>query len=268
MDGDLGFQADIPRPLLFLDSETARAGRCYGMNTLIKGAKRLRFDLAPRQVEAFRIYQKELLAQRGRAGLTSLTDSGAIQHRHFLESLALLRALEDAGVFASTAIDIGAGAGFPGLPMRILRPDLTLTLVEATGKKAAFLERLIERLGLTGVTVAKARAEELAHDGAHRAAYELALARAVAPLPTLVELALPFLRLGGYLATPKGSATPREVPDAAVALQTCGGQVELLRALDVEGPEPAPTMVLVRKIADTPDRYPRRPGMPAKRPLR
>jgi 16S rRNA (guanine527-N7)-methyltransferase len=238
------------------------------MQTLLEGAKRLRFDLTPGQVAAFDVYLEELMAQRSRAALTSLSEGEAIQRRHFLESLALLRALEEAGVLASPAIDIGAGAGFPGLPMRIARPDLTLSLIEATGKKAAFLESLVKRLGLDGVTVVRARAEELARDEAHRAAYQLALARAVAPLPTLVELALPFLRLGGYLATPKGSAAPQEVADAAGALQACGGRVELLQPLDIGGAGPVPTLVLVRKVAETPDRYPRRPGIPTKRPLR
>ncbi len=238
------------------------------MQILLKGAKRLRVDLTPRQIAAFEVYLATLLAQRGRAALTSLTKSEAIQRRHFLESLALLRALEEAGVYTFPAIDIGTGAGFPGLPIRIARPDLALTLVEATGKKIIFLEHLIKRLSLDGVTVIGARAEEVARDAMHRAAYGLALARAVAPLPTLVELSLPFLRVGGYLATPKGSATPREVIDAAAALRACGGRVELIQPLDVEGPGPTPVMVLVRKVAETPDRYPRRTGIPAKRPLR
>ena len=238
------------------------------MKALEEGAKWLRFDLAPGQVEAFCIYYQEIIAERPRAGLTSLTDSEAVQRRHFLESLAFLRALEDAGAFGATAIDIGTGAGFPGLPIKIVRPGLTLTLVEATGKKAAFLRRLVQRLALDDVMVVQARAEELAHDPAHRSAYHLALARAVASLPVLVELALPFLRLGGYLATPKGSSAPIEVSGATAALQACGGRLELLRPLDLHGPGLIPTLVLVRKVAETPERFPRRPGIPAKRPLR
>ena len=243
-------------------------GPRYGMRTLSEGAKRLRIGLSSAQIGAFSIYCQQLIAERPRAGLTSLTDSEAVQRRHFLEPLALLRALEDAGALGPTAIDIGTGAGLPGLPIKIARPELTLTLLEATGKKAAFLERLVQQLGLAGVTVVHARAEELAHDPAHRAAYHLALARAVAPLRVLVELALPFLRVGGYLATPKGSAAAREAKQAAAALQICGGRLELLRPLDLPGPGPIPTLVLISKIADTPDRYPRRPGIPAKRPLR
>ncbi|MBI2913704.1 MAG: 16S rRNA (guanine(527)-N(7))-methyltransferase RsmG [Chloroflexi bacterium] len=238
------------------------------MRTLSEGAKRLRFSLSAPQVAAFSTYYRELIAERPRAGLTSLPGSEAIQRRHFLESLALLRALKDAGAFGPSAIDIGSGAGFPGLPIKIVRPGLALTLVEATGKKAEFLERLVQRLGLAGVRVVHARAEELARDAEHRGVYHLALARAVAPLPVLVELALPFLRLGGYLAAPKGSAAPREVKEAAAALTACGGQIEVVQPLDLPGPGPIPTLVLVRKVAETPERYPRRPGIPAKRPLR
>jgi 16S rRNA (guanine527-N7)-methyltransferase len=238
------------------------------MRVLVEVAKTLSIDLSPAQVESFRTYLRELTEARSRAGLTSLTDSEAIQRRHFGEPLALLRALEDADAFGPTAVDIGPGAGFPGLPIKIVRPEMDLTLVEATGKRAAFLLHVIETLGLEGVEVVNARSETTAHEPNHRGAYRLVLARAVAPLAILVELALPFLQIGGYLATPKGSAAPREVLEAAAALEACGGQVEFTRPLAVPGPGPKPTLVLVRKIAETPDRYPRRPGIPAKRPLR
>lgn len=227
----------------------------------------LRIEISPAQAQAFGAYYDLLMAHRGRAGLTSLTDREAVERRHFGESLALLRALEDAGDFASPAIDIGAGAGFPGLPMKIARPDLRLTLLEATGKKAEFLKLVVEELRLSDVTVIHGRAEDLAHDPTHRAAYALALARAVAPLRTLVELALPFLRTGGLLATPKGSSARREVDEAAAALDACGGTVERAAPLDTPAPGPAPTLIIVRKLRETPDRYPRRPGIPSKRPL-
>jgi len=238
------------------------------MQALIDGANRLRIHLSQEQVEAFRVYLESLVAERRSAALTSLAEPDAIQRRHFVESLALLRALEDAGALGARAIDIGTGAGFPGLPIKIARPALELTLLEATGKKAAFLERLVARLGLTGVTVVQARAEDLARDTSHRAAYDLALARAVAPLPALVEVALPFLRTGGYLAAPKGSGAPREVREAERALRECGGVVELVQPLDVPRPQKAPTLVLVRKVRETPDRFPRRAGIPFRRPLR
>jgi 16S rRNA (guanine527-N7)-methyltransferase len=217
------------------------------------------------QIDAFDTYTRLLLEEGARLNLTSLRDRAAIERRHFGESLALLEALESLGAFASPAIDIGAGAGFPGLPIKILRPDLRLTLLEATGKKAQFMSLVVHTLGLSDVTVVNGRAEEVAHDAEHRGAYVLGLARAVAPLRILVELALPFIRRDGYLAAPKGSGAEREVREAANALQVCGGDVTAIQPLEV--PAPAPVLVLIRKTGETPDKYPRRSGTPSKRPL-
>jgi len=238
------------------------------MRILADGAKRLRFGLRPSQLKKFRTYLDELKAARPHLRLTALTDPEAVQRRHFLEPLALLAALEEIDALGKTAIDIGSGAGFPGLPIKIVRPTLNLTLLEANAKRAAFLERLVQRLSLERVTVVNDRAEEVAHNPEHREAYELVLARAVAPLPTLVELTLPFLRLGGVLAAPKGSGAPREAREAAAALRACGGHVESIHRLHIPGAETSPTLVIVRKASDTPQRFPRRTGIPAKRPLR
>ncbi len=238
------------------------------MRILADGAKRLKFGLRPGQLKKFRTYLDELKAARPRLRLTALTDPEAVQRRHFLEPLALLAALEEIDALGETAIDIGSGAGFPGLPIKIVRPALRLTLLEANAKRAAFLERLVQRLSLERVTVVNDRAEEVAHNPEHREAYDLVLARAVAPLPTLVELTLPFLRLGGVLAAPKGSGAPREVREAAAALRACGGHVESIHPLQIPGAETSPTLVIVRKASDTPQRFPRRTGIPAKRPLR
>jgi 16S rRNA (guanine527-N7)-methyltransferase len=237
------------------------------MNTLSGVAKRLNVSLTPAQIQAFETYRARLISERSRAALTSLKDLEAIERRHFGESLALLKALSEANAFVSPAIDIGTGAGFPGLPMKIARPELQITLLEATGKKAAFLEALVAELGLTGVTVLGARAEDAARDPAHRGAYKLALARAVAPLRVLLELALPFLEIGGLLAAQKGSAVDREVLEATHALDLIGGRVESVRRLHVPWPGVAPSLVLVRKTEETPERFPRRAGVPSKRPL-
>ncbi len=238
------------------------------MRVLTEGAERLSFGLNPDHLEAFRTYMEEMEAARPRLRLTALTDPEAVQRRHFLEPLALLAALEEMGPLPKAAIDIGSGAGFPGLPIKIVRPRLTLTLLEAHGRRSAFLKRLVQRLGLKDVAVINSRAEELAHDPAHRETYDLALARAVAPLAVLIELALPFLRVGGLLVAPKGSGARREAQEAVVALRACGGLLESLRPLEVPGAETPPTLVVMRKTSSTPERFPRRPGIPAKRPLR
>jgi 16S rRNA (guanine527-N7)-methyltransferase len=238
------------------------------METLTRGAKWLGLPLTAGQRRQFETYCQELLVHADRAGLTAVRDAEGIERRHFLESLALLVVLGGRGILGQRAIDIGTGAGFPSLPIKIVRPALQLTLLESAQKRAAFLCRLIERLGLTEVTVVSARAEVLARDPDHRESYDLALARAVAPLPILAELALPFLRLGGWLVTPKGSGAAREVEEAASAIALCGGCAEGVERLVVPETSLAPTLVLVRKAALTPGRFPRRPGIPAKRPLR
>lgn len=212
-------------------------------------------------------YRDLLIENRAAAGLTSISDPDEIDRRHIGESLVLLEALEADGLFASPVIDIGAGAGLPGIPMKIAHPELQLTLLEANAKKAAFLRQAVESLGLSDVTVVNARAEEAGHDPDHREAYELALARAVAPLPVLVELALPFLSIGGTLASPKGERAQDEADAAANALAECGGKLTDVRKLDLPWTAIAPTLVIVRKVAATPARYPRRPGAPAKHPL-
>lgn len=228
---------------------------------------RLSAHLTERQLDLFRIYAERLQQESRRASLTSARDVGAIYRRHFAESLAILQALEGAGVLASPVIDIGTGAGFPGLPMKIARPQLDVTLVEATGKKARFLEATVEELGLSGVRVVQGRAEELGRDAGFRDTFPLAVARAVAPLPVLLELALPFVATGGVLAAPKGSAAPRELRESEKALSELRGEVISAAPLELAIEGPRLTLILVRKTGATPERYPRRTGIPNKRPL-
>lgn len=237
------------------------------MDTLTAVLKELSLRLAPDKAAALARYAAMIRAERERSALVSRRSMDAIERRHFAESLALLRALEERELLLSPALDIGSGAGFPGLPIKIARPDLRLTLLESNEKKAAFMERVIAELSLAGVGVVGARAEEAGRLPEHRAAYALVLARAVAPLRVLAELALPFLAIGGVLAAPKGSAAPREVREAQAALEELGGAVEETARLKAPTQGRAPTLLIVRKTGETPERYPRRPGIPRKRPL-
>lgn len=210
---------------------------------------------------------RDLLAQAP-FNVTAVRDPLAIEQRHIGESLAFLRALESAGRLPAGArvIDVGSGGGLPGIPLAIARPDLSVTLLEATGKKAAFLEQAAQHLELGNVCVLAARAEEAAHRPEQREHYDLATARAVAPLATLVELTLPFVRVGGALAALKGSRAEDEIAVSAVAVQRCGGGPVEVHALAIESV--ALRLLIVPKIAPTPDELPRRSGIPAKRPLR
>ena len=242
--------------------------------TLVAAAARLGVTLDGRAVERFGRYLDLLLEWSPRAGLTSVTDRDEVQRRHFAESLAVLRVLRDAGAVdprGTSIVDIGAGAGLPGLPMRIVEPALRLTLVESNARRCRFLELVVAELALDGVTVVRARAEEAGRDPALRGTFDLAVARAVAPLPVLVEYALPLLRSGGLLAASKGSGAEEELAGAAAAIAALGGVTEPSLALPPPGDAAPPhpqRLVLVRRTGELDDRYPRRPGMPAKRPLR
>jgi 16S rRNA (guanine527-N7)-methyltransferase len=243
------------------------------MNSLFDGAQQLGLKLNEEHLKAFEIYYRELVAWNEKFNLTAITDYDQVQIRHFLDSLTCLLADEDLtramrqqpGV---RAIDVGAGAGFPGLPLKIICPGLQLTLLEATGKKVGFLEHIVSRLGLEGVEVIKGRAEELGWDAAHREGYDLALARAVAELPVLVEYALPFCRLGGLFVAQKGAEGDAEAKAAEGAITTLGGVLRRIVHLELPNLAEPRSLVVIEKITPTPRKYPRRPGIPSKRPLR
>ena len=240
------------------------------MDSLIAGARTLlNLDLNPTQVAAFQAYADELQAWNERVNLTAIKDSASIQVKHFLDSLSVLKALSRprAGEGGLKLMDVGTGAGFPGLPLKIVCPDLRLTLVEATGKKIAFCEHIITTLKLSGVTVVKARAEEIGQDPAHREHYDWVVARAVAEMPVLAEYLLPLVKRGGHALAQKGEAAPVETQIAENAIKKLGGELEQLIPIELPGVVETRFLVVLKKVAATPPRYPRRPGVPSKTPL-
>ncbi len=232
---------------------------------------RLRLDLTPEQFAQFATYEALIGEWNERAGLTTITDSEGIQRRHFGESLALFVALRDAGVLkpgrSTSVIDLGTGAGLPGIPLRIVEPSLRLTLVEATTKKCVFLEAAVEALGLERVRVVNARAEDAARAPALRGRFEVATAKALAALPVLVEYAIPLLRDGGLLAAPKGSRVDEEVEAAQGALRELRAILEPGLRLPLPPDVPRQTIVMVRRSGPLDARFPRRAGLPSKEPL-
>lgn len=242
------------------------------MDALIAGAAALGLPLAPAQQAAFARYCEILLEANRRLNLTSVVEPAEVATRHFLDSLTcalplLARWGSAVAVPALRTIDVGSGAGFPGVPLKLVLPQLELTLLEATAKKAAFLRQLVAALGLTGVTVIAERAETLARVAGHREAYDLALARALAPLAPLLELTLPFLRLGGVLVAPRRGDLPAEIAAAAYACETLGGGTPTVVPITVPPLADGRALVVVEKVRPTPTAYPRRPGVPTKRPL-
>ncbi len=245
------------------------------MERLISGAVQMGLMLSPAQVAAFESYTDELLDWNAQFNLTAITDREQVEIRHYLDSLALLPALAALeGIAIPTllarslrAVDVGAGAGFPGLALRIVWPRLRLCLIEATAKKVRFMEHIAARLGLNEVQLIHGRAEELALREPQRAGYDLVLARAVAPLATLVEYLLPLAKRGGRVVAYKGSAAHEEALAAEQAISLLGGQLTKLVPVEVPGLAETRVLVVVDKIAQTPDGYPRGRGLPKKRPL-
>ncbi len=234
---------------------------------LADGARELGLELSSEQLERFQRFYEVLTEWAQRVSLTAVRDEEGVQRRHFLESAALIPTLEEEGFSLRdrSLIDVGSGAGIPGVPLKILEPSLRLTLVEAKQRKAEFLLALLPELGLTDVTVVTRRAEQTAHDPRYREQYDFAVAKALAPLRTLVELTLPFVRMGGLVLAPKGREAESEVQEARTALETLKGSVRSVGPLPLA--TPPQTVILVDKDLPVPERFPRRPGLPAKRPL-
>lgn len=238
------------------------------MEKLNAGAHKLGLQLSPEQLEQFDIYYQELVDWNRRINLTSITGYEEVQVGHFLDSLTVALALKPLSVGESFGvIDVGTGAGLPGIPLKILWPGIRLVLLEATAKKAKFLHHLSNQLGLENVEVVVGRAEGVAHDANYREKFELVLSRAVAPLPTLAELTLPFCAVGGRFIAQKKGDIDTELKGASRTITVLGGSLREIREISLSEFSDKRCLVVVDKIKPTPQEYPRRPGMPAKRPL-
>lgn len=257
------------------------------LRLLQAGASELGLELTRDQLSAFSLYMNELLRWNKRANLTAIVAPDEIQTKHFLDSLACLLGFpgveasrEQPGVSTSgdlagrlnrgtglSCIDVGTGAGFPGIPIKICLPEMRLTLVEAIGKKTAFLSHMVTLLKLENTRVLTTRAEDLARIAGERESYDIAVARAVSRLAVLAELCLPFCRVGGRVIAPKKGDLAEEMEEGRYAVELLGGAYEepIPVRLSILGDERF--IVVIDKEAPTPHQYPRRAGVPAKRPL-
>jgi 16S rRNA (guanine527-N7)-methyltransferase len=239
------------------------------MDKLITGAKKLGLPLSREQVRQFEEYHDEMLDWNQRVNLTAITNPEEVQVRHFLDSLTIYPILETTQLNEDLNIlDVGTGAGFPGIPLKIAIPDIKLTLIEATAKKTEFLNYIISLLGLKDVKIITGRAEEVAHMTKYRAGFTIVISRAVAQLAVLAELTLAFCPTGGIVIAPKKGDVLKEVEEALKAIGTLGGSLREVRLVELDELIDDRYLVIIDKMSPTPDKYPRRPGIPEKRPIK
>jgi len=236
------------------------------MEDWIRSAEELfHVTLSGEQQEQFRIYEALLMDWNAKINLTAVRDAEGIRVKHFLDSLSCVPILGDMN--GKSLIDIGTGAGFPGIPLRIFYPEMRLTLVDSVGKKADFCQLAVNTLHLKGVKVLKDRSEELGVNREHREKYDAAAARAVALLPVLCEYLLPLVKKGGQMLAMKGESAQEEMQTAAEAIRKLGGGAPRLTEVSLPGVEGRRYLITIPKTVPTPAGYPRRTGLPLKKPI-
>ena len=239
------------------------------MYILQKGAQEFGVNISDQQLSAFKLYSSELAIWNKTTNLTAIRDKYDVEKKHFLDSISIVPIISELIASGKTisVIDIGSGAGLPGLPLYILFPHINLSLVESNGKKVSFLKHICGRLGFDDVKILNERAELLAHKSI-RETFDLIVARAVGNLTMLSEITLPFCVVGGKVVLHKGQDISTEVEESLYSVGLMGGSVSNVEQgsfpeLNLNG-----TIVVMDKIESSPAQYPRRPGMPHKKPLR
>ncbi len=226
-------------------------------------AQEIGYNLQEEQLEQFFTYKELLIEWNKKMNLTAIEQEEDIITKHFIDSLSIASYIPD----TTKIIDIGTGAGFPGIPLKILKKDLSITLLDSLNKRITFLEEVIRNLSLENIQAVHARAEELAHKEEYREQYDIAVSRAVAPMHTLLEYMLPYVKIGGKCICMKGPNLQEESKDLQNCLETLGGKIEKIEELVLPETEIKRNIMLIKKENKTPKKYPRNPGMPSKKPL-
>lgn len=232
-------------------------------NKLISYANRINVDITGLQAEQFYTYMKLLQDWNEKINLTAITEPNEVITKHFIDSITINKYIKE----NFKVIDVGTGAGFPGIPLSIIREDVSVTLMDSLNKRIKFLDEVVKELNLKNVDTIHSRAEELGHNKEYRERFDIATSRAVAPLNILLEYLMPFVKVGGYCICMKGSNIDEEIKDAKKALQVLSGEIINIDSFELPETDYGRNIIVIKKTANNSNKYPRKPGTPSKEPL-
>ena len=231
---------------------------------LYEKVKKIGIELKEEQLEKFYLYMNILLEWNEKINLTAITNEEEIILKHFVDSLTINKYIEE----GKSIIDVGTGAGFPGIPIKILREDLKVTLLDSLNKRINFLNEVIEKLDIKNIECIHGRAEEFGKNKNYREKYDFATSRAVANMSTLSEYLIPFVKVGGKVLAMKGDKAEEELEEAKKAIKLLGGKVENIDNFYLPDSDIKRSIIIIKKIEKTERKFPRKPGMPAKEPIK
>ncbi|RVU70452.1 MULTISPECIES: 16S rRNA (guanine(527)-N(7))-methyltransferase RsmG [Lactobacillus] len=226
-----------------------------------------KINLTKKQAEQFQLYFQALITANEHVNLTRITAEEDVYLKHFFDSVTPLFSFEEIFKAGATLCDVGAGAGFPSIPMKILMPELKITIVDSLAKRLTFLKDLVAKLGLSDVTLVHGRAEDVGQNPQYREKFDIVTARAVANMTVLSEYCLPLVKEGGYFVALKGPKAEAELDDSKKALQVLGGKALKEEELTLPNSDEERTLILVKKVKPTPKKYPRQAGTPRRKPI-
>ena len=227
-------------------------------------SKDMGVSFSVKQTEQFFEYMNLLIEWNEKMNLTAITEPDEIILKHFIDSITILKELED----GSKLVDVGTGAGFPGIPLSIMNPTLKITLVDSLNKRLIFLQEVVNKLKLENIEIVHARAEEFGQNKKYREQFDISTSRAVANLSTLSEYLIPLVKVGGKVISMKAAEAKQELNEAKKAIEVLGGTVEKVDEFNLPQSDIGRTVIIIRKNKITPNKYPRKPGTPSKEPIK
>ena len=240
------------------------------MNKLVNICNKINIEISDDQINCFEKYYELLIEKNKVMNLTAITDKEDVIVKHFIDSIALIPYLTDKGININNKlkiIDIGTGAGFPGLPLKIMMPDVKFTLLDSLNKRVSFLNEVIDELKLKDIEALHGRAEDYASDNKYREKYDICVSRAVANLSTLSEYCIPFVKEDGFFISYKAGESEEEINNSKNAIKILGGKINKVEEFILPGTDASRVFVFIRKLELTDKKYPRKAGVPAKKPL-